>query len=283
MNIKLLSLGKMIVEKKYEIANLVHIDRMAAVVMSEEERRQYEQIEEHIIEIRANFIKLFGEALIEHLDKQKAFDNIHAWGNETGEYFFNLGVPLDEALKDASYYRKYIWQAIQVEAEVQNMSAATVFKVIAIFDPLLDKAIYSFSLTYVESYQRSIKNAQIAFLEMSVPVVPLLKGVAVLPLIGNIDTERANIIMEKTLKSASKLQLEKLIIDLSGIHIVDTVVADQIFKVVDALSLLGVQTIITGIRPEVAQIVVSEGIDFSGLNTKANLSQAMNEIFINIR
>jgi rsbT co-antagonist protein RsbR len=165
---------------------------------------------------------------------------------------------LDEALKDASFYRKYIWQAIQVEAEVQNMSAATVFEVISIFDPLLDKAVYSFSLTYVESHQRSLKNAQMAFLEMSVPVVPLLKGVAVLPLIGDIDTERANIIMEKTLKSASKLQLEKLILDLSGIRIVDTVVANQIFKVVDALGLIGVETIITGIRPEVAQIVVSK-------------------------
>ena len=69
------SLGNMIVEKKYEIANLVHNDRMAAVVMSEKERRQYEQIEQHIIDIRANFINLFGEALIDQLDKQKAFDN----------------------------------------------------------------------------------------------------------------------------------------------------------------------------------------------------------------
>ena len=70
---KLQSLGNMIVAKKYEIANLVHNDRMAAVVvMSEEERRQYEQIEQHIIDIRANFINLFGEALIDHLDKQKS-------------------------------------------------------------------------------------------------------------------------------------------------------------------------------------------------------------------
>jgi rsbT co-antagonist protein RsbR len=71
MDTKLQSLGNMIVEKKYEIANLVHNDRMAAVVMSEEERRQYEQIEQHIIDIRANFITLFGEALIEQLDKQR--------------------------------------------------------------------------------------------------------------------------------------------------------------------------------------------------------------------
>lgn len=283
MNINLHSLGRMIVDKKYEIANAVHTDRMGPVVMTEEEKQQFEQIEQHIIDIRANFISLFGEALIDHLDQQKAVDNILSWGKETGEYFFNLGVPLDEALKDASFYRKHIWHAIQVEAEVQNMSAATVFEIISIFDPLLDKAIYSFSLTYVESHQRSLEIAQIAFIEISVPVVPLFQGVAILPLIGNIDTERANIIMEKTLNSAIKLQLEKLIIDLSGIHIVDRAVAEQIFKIVDALSLIGVRTVITGIRPEVAQIVVSQGMDFSSVTIKATLSQAMNEIFINLR
>ncbi|MGB2994221.1 MAG: STAS domain-containing protein [Paenisporosarcina sp.] len=283
MNINLHSLGRMIVDEKYEIANAVHTDRMGPVVMTEEEKRQFEQIEQSIIDIRANFISLFGEALIDHLDQQKAVDNILSWGKETGEYFFNLGLPLDEALKDASFYRKHIWQAIKVEAEVQNMSAATVFEIITIFDPLLDKAIYSFSLTYVESHQKSLENAQIAFIEISVPVVPLFQGVAVLPLIGNIDTERANIIMEKTLTSAIKLELEKLIIDLSGIHIVDRAVAEQIFKIVDALSLIGVRTVITGIRPEVAQIVVSQGMDFSSVTIKATLSQAMNEIFINLR
>ncbi|MDX1806013.1 MAG: STAS domain-containing protein [Paenisporosarcina sp.] len=283
MNIYLQSLGKMIVEKKVEIANAVHTDRMGPVVMTEEERQQFEQIEQHIIDIRANFISLFGEALIDHLDQQKAVDNILSWGKETGEYFFNLGVPLDEALKDASFYRKHIWQAIQVEAETQNMSAATVFETITIFDPLLDKATYSFSLTYVESHQRSLDNAQKAFIEISVPVVPLFQGVAVLPLIGTIDSERAIIIMEKTLHSATKLQLNKLIIDLSGIHIVDSAVAEQIFKIVDALSLIGVRTVITGIRPEVAQIVVSQGINFNGLTIKGDLSQAMNEIFINLR
>lgn len=283
MNTNLQSLGKMIVEKKYEIANAVHIDRMAPVVMTEDQKRQFERIEQSIIDIRANFISLFGEALIDHLDQQKAVDNILSWGKETGEYFFNLGVPLDEALKDASFYRMYIWQAIQAETEAQNMSASNVFEVIAIFDPLLDKAIYSFSLTYVEFHQRSLDLAQKAFIEISVPVVPLFQRVAVLPLIGNIDTERANIIMEKTLNSAIKLELEKLIIDLSGILIVDQAVAEQIFKIVEALSLIGVQTVITGIRPEVAQLVVSQGLDFSGVAIKATLSQAMNEIFINLR
>lgn len=63
----------------------------------------------------------------------------------------------------------------------------------------------------------------------------------------------------------------------------DQAVAEQLFKIVEALSLIGVQTVITGIRPEVAQLVVSQGLDFSGVAIKATLSQAMDEIFINLR
>ncbi|WP_455931568.1 STAS domain-containing protein, partial [Priestia aryabhattai] len=80
--------------------------------------------------------------------------------------------------------------------------------------------------------------------------------------------------MEETLKSANRLQLHRLIVDLSGVYIIDTMVADRIFKVIDSLKLLGVETVLTGIRPEVAQTVISIGIDFSSLTIKSSLQKA---------
>lgn len=278
MKSEMLALGEMIVRKKFEIAQSIHQDRMAGVQLTEMVLLELKKIEERVIEIRSNFIGLFGESLIEHENQNKAVEKIDEWGKETGEYFFKLGAPLDEALKDTSFYREYIWKAIQEEAEMRGLSAATVFKVIAIIDPLLDRAVYSFSLTYVHNHQRVLENAKTAFLELSVPVVPLMKGVGILPLIGNIDTERAQLLMEETLSQAGKLFLSHLIIDLSGVMIVDTMVADQLFKVIRALSLLGVQTILTGIRPEVAQTMVNLGIDFGNLIVKANLHQAFQEL-----
>ncbi|MGB8268087.1 MAG: STAS domain-containing protein, partial [Priestia megaterium] len=127
-----------------------------------------------------------------------------------------------------------------------------------------------------------LERAQSAFLELSVPVVPLAKGMAILPLIGNIDTERANYLMEETLKSVNRLQLQRLILDLSGVYIIDTMVADRIFKVIDSLKLLGVETILTGIRPEVAQTIVSIGIDFSSLTIKSSLQKAIEDVLIHV-
>ncbi|PLT27533.1 STAS domain-containing protein [Peribacillus deserti] len=278
MNNELQLLGELILEKKYEIAQTIHKDRLSDLSMSEAEKREFQQIEAHILDIRANFISLFGEALVDHVDKKKAHEKIFQWGKETGEYFYKLGAPLDEALKDTGFYRTYIWKAIEKEATARNMSASTIFEVIHIIDPLLDWAVYCFSLTYVEYHQKTLENAKNAFMELSVPVVPLTKGVGVLPLIGNLDTDRAHLLMETTLNRSGELKLSHLIIDVSGVLIVDTMVADQLFKVIDALSLTGVKTIITGIRPEVAQTMVSLGLKLTDIKTKANLQQAFDEI-----
>ncbi|MED4213667.1 STAS domain-containing protein, partial [Priestia megaterium] len=86
----------------------------------------------------------------------------------------------------------------------------------------------------------------------------------------------------EALKSANRLQLQRLIVDLSGVYIIDTMVADQIFKVVDSLKLLGVETILTGIRPEVAQTIVSIGIDFSSLAIKSSLQKAIEDLLIHV-
>ncbi|WP_071459688.1 STAS domain-containing protein [Bacillus massilinigeriensis] len=232
----------------------------------------------NMIEVRENFIGMFGKALIHGMDQKKAYVMIEDWAKESGEYAHRLGILLDEALKDTTYYRKFICETIEDEIVKRNMSVKTAFAASRVIDPLIDHAIYCFSLTYIHYYQKSLEDAKTKFLELSVPVVPIAQSIAILPLIGNIDEERAYLLMEKTLSEASRLKLSKLILDLSGVATVDTMVADQIFKVVSALRLLGVQTIVTGIRPEIAQTAVSLGLDFSGQLTRANLQQALSDL-----
>lgn len=278
MDQELSFLGEMIVSKKVQIAKAVHEDRFSGMELTAAQQHELKRFEEKIIEIRANFIGLFGEALLDHSNREKGLERIFNWGKETGEYIYNLGTSLDEALMDTSYYREHIWRAIKEAAEAENMPASTIFDVISVIDPLLDRAIYSFSLTFVKSHQKSLENAKTALLELSVPVVPLMPGVGVLPLVGNVDTERAQLLMEETLEQAVSLKLSHLIFDISGVMIVDTMVADQLFKVISALSLVGVKTIMTGIRPEVAHTMVTLGLNLEGITVKANLHQAFKEI-----
>lgn len=276
MNNELKLLGEAIVKRKHEIAKAVHEDRLSIAEITEAQKHEFKKIEPQILEVRANFIALFGEALVDHEDKERGLAKITQWGKEAGEYIYKLGTSLDEALKDTGFYREHIWNAIKEEAN--DMSASTIFEVLNVIDPLMDHAIYSFSLTFVESHQKSLENAKTALLELSVPVVPLLPGVGVLPLVGNVDTERAQLLMEETLEQAVKLKLTHLIFDVSGVMIVDTMVADQLFKVISALSLVGVKTIMTGIRPEVAHTMVTLGLNLEGIMVKSNLHQAFKEI-----
>jgi rsbT co-antagonist protein RsbR len=273
-------LGEIIINKKHELAERIHFIRMAGVSMTQAEKNEFKKIEPEILSLRAAFITLFGEALIDNQDLSISIEKVKRWGKETGEYLFKLGAPLDEALKDTSFYRESIWKVIKEEAIERGLSPAAIFDVIEIIDPLLDHAVYHFSLNYVQSYQKVLDQAKSAFLELSVPIVPLIKGTGILPLIGNIDTERAKLLMEETLNQAIKLRLEHLIIDVSGVMIVDTMVADQLFRVIDALSLLGVTTILTGIRPEVAQTMVALGLKIEKIKVKGNLHQAFMELQI---
>jgi rsbT co-antagonist protein RsbR len=264
-------LGEKILEKKYEIAHMVHTNRMTDL----KEVKDVNVINEEIIELRATFISYFGQALMEKADQETIFDQIVKWAKESGEFASNLGISLSEALENTTYYRKFIWEVLKEEIRNHNIPTDTIFELIAIIDPLLDKAVYVFSLTYVNIHQETLQKAKSAFLELSVPVVPITKGIAILPLIGEVDTERATLLLEETLKKANELKLSHLLFDLSGVMVVDTMVAHQIFKIVDALGLLGVKTILIGIRPEVAQTMIQLGIDFSKITIKANLEQAL--------
>ncbi|WP_059170294.1 STAS domain-containing protein [Bacillus sp. FJAT-27445] len=271
-------LGEKLYERRFEIAEKVNNIRLSEATFEQRQLLSATISNQHIINIRANFVSMFAEALFLGISKDEAYEKIEKWGRDTGEYTHSLGIPLDEALKDTSYYRTFISEVLEEEVEKHNMSVKTVFAVSRRIDPLLDHAVYCFSLTYVHYYKKNLEASKTAFLELSVPVVPLTNGIAILPLIGNIDTERAQLIMEEALQEAVKLKLSTLIIDLSGVMIVDTMVSDQLFKVISSLELIGVKSIMTGIRPEIAQTVIKMGIDFKNVAIKASLQQAFKEL-----
>ncbi|WP_445493087.1 STAS domain-containing protein [Niallia sp. 03133] len=269
----LVYLGKKLSEKTQDIAINVHKERLADV--SKEELEEVKRVEDEVIKIRAGFIALFGESLQNYVDIKTAYRKFSDWGKATGNMFCLRGVPLDEALKDVSFYRRAMWRVLQEEIKEKNMSIYTVFEAKEIIDPLLDHALHCFSISYVQSYSETLTNSRKAFLELSVPVVPITDKVAILPIIGDIDTERAQLLMEETLAKTRKMGISHLIMDISGVMIIDTMVANELFKITDALNLLGIETIFSGIRPEIAQTMVSLGLNVEKLVFRANLKQAL--------
>jgi rsbT co-antagonist protein RsbR len=139
---------------------------------------------------------------------------------------------------------------------------------------LLDK----FGLFTTEVYQKSreevIQKQQREMLELSTPVVKLWDGVLALPLIGTLDSERTQVVMESLLQSIVESGAGIAIIDITGVPTVDTLVAQHLMKTVAAARLMGAECIISGIRPQIAATIVHLGVELRTVVTKATLADA---------
>ncbi len=137
----------------------------------------------------------------------------------------------------------------------------------------------SLGLFSFEAFQRSreeiISRQQQELLELSTPVVELWKGILALPLIGTLDSERTQIVMESLLQRIVETGAPIAIIDITGVPTVDTLVAQHLLKTVAAARLMGADCIISGIRPQIAQTIVHLGVDLGDVVTKASLAAAL--------
>jgi rsbT co-antagonist protein RsbR len=107
--------------------------------------------------------------------------------------------------------------------------------------------------------------------ELSAPIVPIHKGVLVLPLVGTIDSRRASQIMESALEKIVAYQADVLILDITGVPLVDTGVANYILQMARAVTLLGSKVVLVGIGAEIAQTIVQLGVELHDMTTLANL------------
>jgi rsbT co-antagonist protein RsbR len=140
---------------------------------------------------------------------------------------------------------------------------------------LIDRMAQWTATTYQKSREDIIARQQHELLELSTPVVKLWDGVLAVPMIGTLDSNRTQIVMEALLQRIVDTGSEIAIIDITGVPTVDTLVAQHLMKTVTAIRLMGAECIISGIRPQIAQTVVHLGIDLQGIVTKATLADAL--------
>ncbi|RRR69657.1 MAG: PAS domain S-box protein [Candidatus Viridilinea halotolerans] len=114
-----------------------------------------------------------------------------------------------------------------------------------------------------------------ALREVSTPLIPLADDVVVMPLVGAIDSSRAQQIMEVLLEGIASYQADTVLLDISGVRVVDTQVADALLRSARAVQLLGAQIVLTGISADVAQTIVHLGADMGRIMTRANLQEGL--------
>ncbi|MEX2658438.1 MAG: STAS domain-containing protein [Acidimicrobiales bacterium] len=128
---------------------------------------------------------------------------------------------------------------------------------------------------YVRGREQVIRNQHEELLELSTPVVELWEGILALPLIGTLDSQRTQMVMENLLSSIVEHEARIAILDITGVPTVDTLVAQHLLKTVAAARLMGAECIISGIRPHIAQTIVSLGVELGEVITKPSMAGAL--------
>ncbi len=209
----------------------------------------------------ANTIRLAGPAwdsvreFLQGISRSRALQGFSP--SETATFVFSLKQPLfarlrAEAGKDAQAVADELWYSTQ----------------------LLDRLGLYTTEMFQKSREEVIARQQQEMLELSTPVVKLWDNILALPLIGTLDSDRTQVVMESLLQKVVETGAAIAIIDITGVPTVDTLVAQHLLKTVAAARLMGADCIISGIRPQIAQTIVHLGVNLSEVTTKATLADA---------
>ncbi|MEX1829806.1 STAS domain-containing protein [Luteibacter sp. CQ10] len=197
-----------------------------------------------------------ARTFLEKLSRSRAiqgFDSHH-----TANFIFSLKRPMFDLLQ-----KEYANDAAELASQLWAVSE------------LLDALGMHTIRAFQKSREEVIARQQEELLELSTPVVKLWDGVLALPMIGTLDSQRTQVVMESLLQRIVETGSEIAIIDITGVPTVDTLVAQHLLKTVTAIRLMGADAIISGVRPQIAQTIVHLGLDLQGIVTKANLADAL--------
>lgn len=203
-------------------------------------------------------------------------EEIRDWGKRASENKVRLGLSLSQSIEHFNRIRGALWEEISLLAEsMDHLTSGECIKLGKLVNEFIDGLILIFTISYTGQANKRLRAQQEVIDELSTPVISIVDGVAVLPIVGDIDTHRARILLEHTLRETKNKEVDCLIMDLSGVFIVDTMVTQELFKIIDSLKLTGVDVNLTGMRPELAHSVVTLGINFDNVKLYNNLGQAL--------
>jgi rsbT co-antagonist protein RsbR len=193
--------------------------------------------------------------LLGELSRRRAFQGFTP--SETATFVFSLKQPLFDRIvaateKDPKLLADALWTATAV----------------------LDKLGLYTTEVFQKTREELISRQQQEMLELSTPVVELWQGVLAIPLIGTLDSNRTQVVMQNLLEAIVAKGSSIAIIDITGVPTVDTLVAQHLLKTVAAARLMGAECIISGIRPQIAQTIIHLGVDLGNVITKATLADA---------
>lgn len=199
------------------------------------------------------------------------------WGEKIGEETIQANQPLSHYLQKLNVYKDGIWAFLE-NRSVEQKDSTDLFSLIRKIDFLFNEIVYGFSTAFTKNEKQQLAAYEEKYLKLSTPIVPIRDDIAIIPIIGEIDEKRARVLIDETLHEASKLDIEWLIIDLSGVYNVDDLFVSHLQKLLESIKILGITPILTGLRPDLSIRATHKGMNAAKGNevlTKPNLKVAM--------
>ncbi|MBY0099559.1 RsbT co-antagonist protein RsbRA [Mesobacillus maritimus] len=212
----------------------------------------------------------FADLIITNLKGDKG--DYHTRLKEFAEKVVRLGWPLTFVSSGLHTFGVIVFKRMEQSGVMTIENQRSLFRE---FDEWMTSMNIEIIGIYATTWEKTVSLQKIALQELSAPLIPVFERITVMPLVGTIDTERAKQIMENLLKGAVKHRSEVVLIDITGVPVVDTMVAHHIIQAAEAVRLVGAKCMLCGIRPEIAQTIVSLGIDLTQFTTKNSLQKGI--------
>ena len=268
---EILKVGQHLIDHAEEI-----ITEMMEITLKNVEYEVTEEMIQQSIKLNVEYLILLAESFTE--SDESAAKGLIEWSKKNGEQQASLLGRLSTLIKPYADRRLLYLNQITAISISYGLSTENVVKINNRISYLLDVSLTETIFAY-EAYRDGLMNErQKEINELSAPIVPIQRGIAVLPLIGAIDYERVQHLLNDVLPTIPELEVEHLIIDFSGILTIDAEIAQHIFTVHNVLQLLGIHVLFTGIRPNLSMAVVQAGIDFTSFNTFGSVKQAIQSV-----
>ncbi|MFD1863737.1 RsbT co-antagonist protein RsbRA [Planococcus chinensis] len=194
--------------------------------------------------------------------------------NDFAEKVVRLGWSVTFVTKAIDHFSEVVFEGMEDAGLITQENFRAFFKEFNNWIiPIRDSTV----ATYSKTWERTVSLQKIALQELSASLIPVFDKVSVMPLVGTIDTERARLIMENLLEGVVNHRAEVVLLDITGVPVVDTMVAHHIIQAADAVRLVGAKCMLVGIRPEIAQTIVTLGINLNEFTTTSTLQRGVEQ------
>jgi len=256
--------------RRDEILNLWIKERLEADEFRDEliSKKDLRQQSRQVLDMLVQAIEDSGGADFDH----QAFDDLRAYLNEISHMRAVKGYT---PMENATYVLSLRNVVAPLLAEELEGNSEALLHEMNYFTRLLDKMGLVMVENFIRSREEIIRQQRADMLELSTPVIKVWDKILTLPIIGTLDSRRAQMMMEALLQKVVETGSTIAILDITGVRTMDTLVANHLIKTVTAARLIGARCILTGVSPAIAQTMVQLGIDLTQITTRAQMSDGI--------